>query len=207
MAALLLAGAIALSGCSTDKNFAGLSDEQLGGLFPTKSEVASAFTKGMSLRKPEVIPNSAVSPVTDERNIPRDLPESCRNAFLGTDQSRAAAASKNRSIKVQGSEGDSKMTIVLNQFPSSADAAKYMDAYDSISRECEFNTRFNLDVTKGWGTSTTTSTGYGATAAFLNVADITMTVVISGTPEKDAEAAVKKLASLMETRIKAKQPQ
>lgn len=206
MAALLMAGAIALTGCGPERTFAGVSDEQLGQLFPTEAEVASAVAGKASLGEPEVIPKASPSPGAKEPGLPSGVPESCRGVYVGTEETRAANAASVRTLEVYGTAGDSKLRWRLNQFPSSADANRFMEAYDGISQACEHFTRFDLDGPKGWGQSSTSADGYVGTSAFITVGDITMSVVLTDHAENDAPAVVTKLASIMEDRIKAQQP-
>lgn len=203
---LAVALALILSGCAPETTFAGFSDEQLKDLFPTEAEVASAVPGKVSLSDPIVSERTPASPGDSTATLPTGVPENCRDTYLGTDETRAVDAAYTRSFKRDGRVDNHRLGWSLTHFPSEAEAKRFLDVYQEISKKCENYSMFDLDVQSGWGRTASPDGIYEGISAIVSVGDVTISVSLTDFSKDEGEAVAKKMASAMERRINASNP-
>jgi hypothetical protein len=196
----LTAVAIATASCTPAISFANLSDEQMTGLFPTAAEVDQAYGGGISVSVPKPVPASQTStPPTLDPGVPED----CRGAFLGNDETRSLI--KTRMLEMTGSSSDPSRLFSwkLRQHPSADEAKRFVDAYKGTYEKCPLIKLFDLGTGKGLGSTRASADGVSYSTGAVAVGDATMTFGFYGKTEDENRESVRRMAAAVERRLQA----
>jgi hypothetical protein len=204
-ASALAAFLTATAACSTPEvSFAGFSDQQLKGLFPTTSEITAAVGQEVTLSEPEPIDFS--QPATAAPNP--GLFQDCYEAYFGTPESNSLPAS--RGFRMAGwTEGSPLYPYAwhLVQRRSAEEARQVIQ--ESVSRlgKCRHFTAFDPEVRHGLGVTFKKITGVEGSMTGAGVAvavgDVTISFNVSGLPQSEAQEIARKMAVVMEKRLQA----
>jgi hypothetical protein len=204
-ASVLAAFLTATTACSTPEvSFAGFSDQQLKGLFPTTSEITTAVGQEVTLSEPEPIDFNRPATAAPNPGLFQD----CYEAYFGTPESHSLPAP--RGFRMAGwTEGSPLYPYAwhLVQRRSSEEARRVIQ--ESVSRlgKCRHFTAFDPEVRHGLGVTFRKITGVedsktGAGVA-VAVGDVTISFNVSGLPQSEAQEIARKMAGVMEKRLQA----
>lgn len=206
---IALATVFGMSGCASDASFAAFSDEQLHGVLPTEAEVAAAIPGQVALQSPRVSTKSAATPDAPNADLPSDVPESCRDAFLGTEETRSLTASTVRRLERRGSAGEKyehQLLWRLIQLPSESDAKHFVEVYRGLYQKCELYSLTDLDVDSGFGRSVVRESQFVGSFGIIAVGDITISVAVTDFSKDEGMKIVSAMSRAMERRLKASAP-
>ena len=220
--ASVVAMVLLVSGCGApDPSFAGLSDDQMKGLFPTEAEVKSVLGSEAELREPQIMetsvpsPSSSVASPSTPRTMDPGMPEGCREFYFGSEEAQSIQVT--RGFDLRGTlESDSIYgpSWRLRQHPSALEARRSIEIYDKIARKCEWYQMFPVAGDHSTGESldlrNVVKEDVGDvpyTAQFtIAVGDVSMAFGLSCRSREEGIEIAKKMAIVVERRLQAAAP-
>jgi hypothetical protein len=174
-------------------------------LFPTATEIKTALgdikpVTGPKAQLPK--PNSTL-PAND------GMSKECYDAAYGAFDPSAPAPTRMFTMQSSGSSGPS-FVWVLTQRSSADDIQKGQDAWKDRLRKCDRYESFDSGTSSGTSFATKPSTngkgpGEGANV-LMTSGDVSMAFAVTGVSYEKAEDLAKKMAPVMERRLKASTP-
>lgn len=203
-AAVALSLLMAVTACAgPEPTYSSLSDGDMKALLPTESEIKTALgdintVTGPTLETPK--PNFTY-PANE------GMSQECYEAAYGTDESRAIVPTRMFVMQSSGSGGPSFVWVVTQQ--TSADTVrKSQDLLKSRLGKCDSYETFDAGTSSGSSFVTKPSEhgpGEGANAVITS-GDVSMAFAVRDVSYSEAKELVKKMAPVMEKRLKASAP-
>lgn len=158
----------------------------------------------VDLGEPRTKEKTASSTTGASAALPDGVPENCRDSYFGTDETRSLNSSSTRSFEREAVAGGRQLRWRLIQYPSSSEAKRTVETYRTNGEKCELISLIDLEVQDGYGQAVQQTDGsYTDSSATITVDDVVLTVIFSEFAQDEAKEAVKKMATGMETRLKA----
>lgn len=199
LGAVVAAFAIASSGCAPAASFAGLSNERMIDLFPTADEIEQVYGPGAHVGRPVVAP-PAIGTASPAPTLAPGLPEECRSAYLGNDESRSIVIT--RGLRMIGDAPDPTRVLfwTLAQISSADEAKRSVAITRSAYAPCPVAKSFDLGTENGFGATIPLADGHIFSVGLLAVGDITMTVSIRAGEEHQDK--VRRMSAIVERHLK-----
>lgn len=169
-------------------------------LFPTAAEVDQAYGPGVNLRKPVLSP-PAPETATATPTLDPGLPEQCRAAYLGNDESRSIDVDITRGLLMMGDASDPSRILrwALSQLPSSDEAKRSVTIMRSAYAPCPIAKTFDLGTENGFGATLALADGSIFSVGLVAVGDVTMTISIVA--REEYQDAIRRMAATVERRL------
>lgn len=173
-------------------------------LFPTETEIKTALGDVESVTGPSAqIPDPSASPPANTVSSTE-----CYEASFGTAESRADVPTRMFAMQSSDSDGTSYRWVVA-QRPSADDIRKGRSAYEDRVRKCSSYETFDAGTTSGNNFAARPS-GEGkvpseGASAYVTSGNVSIQFTVLG-PLEEAKELVKKMAPVMEKRLKASAP-
>lgn len=203
-AAVLAFLAVTSVGCGApEPSYSALDDDAMLKLFPTATEAKTALGDINTITGPRAeTPNPNSTPPAND-----GMSQECYDAAYG-----GFTTTKPTRMFVMNSSGSGGPTFVwvLAQRPSADDVRKNRAAYEDRVRKCSNYMSFDAGTSSGNNYATKASDNEkgideGA-SAFVTNGDVSMVFAVTDVRHEEAEDLVRKMAPVMEKRLKASAP-
>lgn len=194
---------LAAAGCAPAPAYSSLGDEEMKKLFPTESEIKGAVGDVTAVSGPKSQAIKTASPPPNS-----GLSQECSEVAYGDPKSPAAPLTRMFVLNADGQD-NARLTWVLSQRASADEMRKAHDGLKSRIGKCEeFYETYDPGTSSGVGygiKKTANNLTEGAAAVVLN-GDTQLAFAVYGVSHKKAEELVRKMAPVMEKRLKASAP-
>lgn len=203
-AGILAALAIATGGCAAPPSYSALDDDAIKKLFPTETEIKTAVGDINRIIGPKAdVPEANATPPESD-----GMSEGCPDAVYGGLTSMDAFV-PTRTFFMR-SAYTPIFGWVLSQGSSADEIQKMQDAYEERLAVCDQYEFFDSGTSSGTGVAIKPSQdGKGSeegASVIVTSGDVSMAFDVVGMPYEKAKDVVKKMAPVMEKRLKASAP-
>lgn len=202
-AAALLLVTLVVAGCAPAPAYSSLGDDEMKKLFPTESEIKGAVGDVTGVSGPKSQAIKTASPPANN-----GLSQECSEAAFGDPASPPAPLTRMFVLNADGQD-NARFAWVLSQRSSADEMRKAHDGFKSRIAKCE-------EFYETYDPGTSSGIGYGIKKSGNSMTEGAGTVVVSGDtqlafavygiPHQKAEELVRKMAPVMEKRLKASAP-